>query len=138
MSWVTWDPKSTISKRSAMGGYTDRYGGVQLASVWIIAGLPPRTPSRTDNSHGLDLDHEIGTGKAGDADSRAGRGCHTDIAHAHVSALLEFVEVSDECVGLDDVSPCRARGLEAPVQVLERLLQLGAHIALANAIAVDL
>jgi hypothetical protein len=31
---------------------------------------------RIDYGHSFDLDHEVGTGQAGDADSRAGRGGH--------------------------------------------------------------
>src|SRR5215469_16017264 len=53
----------------------------------------------------FDLDHEIGSGQTGDADGRAGRGCHAEIAHADVGALLELVEVGGKGVGLDDVRP---------------------------------
>src|SRR4249920_3911612 len=37
ISWVTWEPKSTISKRSDMRRYKESGPPVQLASVWIIA-----------------------------------------------------------------------------------------------------
>src|SRR2546429_7960751 len=33
ISWVTWEPKSTISKRSAMGGYKRTGGGLQCGSL---------------------------------------------------------------------------------------------------------
>ena len=69
---------------------------------------------------------------------RAGRRRHSEIAHAHIGAFLEFIEVGDERVGLDDVSPCRAGGLETAVEILESLFHLGAHIALADAVAVDI
>src|SRR4030081_2895298 len=37
ISWVTWDPKSTISKRSAMRRYKRRGPSHQPLFVWIIA-----------------------------------------------------------------------------------------------------
>src|SRR5271166_5692895 len=83
-----------------------------------------RPTSRIDDRHRLDLDHEIGTGEAGDADSRAGRSRHAEIAHAYITALLEFVKVGHERVGLDDIGPGRAGGFQAAVEVLERLLHL--------------
>jgi len=54
-----------------------------------------------------------------------------------IAALLEFVEVGNKRVGLDDVRPCRAGGLEAKVEVFERLFHLGAHITFTDTIAVD-
>jgi hypothetical protein len=61
--------------------------------------------SGIDDGDGLDLDHKIGSGETGNADGRAGRGRHPEIAHADIGALLELVEVGDEGVGLDDVGP---------------------------------
>src|SRR6185369_12156791 len=93
--------------------------------------------SGIDDGNGLDLDHEIGAGETGNADGRACRGRHPEIAHADVGALLERVEVGDKGVGLDDVSPGGAGCLETPVEVLERLFHLRPHIALADTVAVD-
>src|ERR1700719_3508886 len=59
--------------------------------------------SGIDDGDGLDLDHKIGSGETGNADGRAGRGRHPEIAHADVGALLELVEIGDKGVGLDDV-----------------------------------
>jgi hypothetical protein len=42
--------------------------------------------SGIDDGDGLDLDHEIGSGETGNADGRAGRGRHPEIAHADVGA----------------------------------------------------
>ena len=61
--------------------------------------------SGIDDGDGLDLDHEIGSGETGNADGRAGRGRHPEIAHADVGALLELVKVGDKGVGLDDIGP---------------------------------
>src|SRR5262249_54481700 len=94
--------------------------------------------SGVDDGDGLDLDHEIGSGETGDADGRAGRGRHPEIADADVSALLELVEVGDKGVGLDDVRPGGAGRLETPVEVLERLFHLRPHVALTDAVAVDI
>jgi hypothetical protein len=46
------------------------------------------------------------------------------ITHAHIAALLEFVEISDKRIGLNDVDPSRTGRLEASVEVFERLFQL--------------
>src|SRR5215470_6623604 len=73
--------------------------------------------SGVDDGDGLDLDHEIGSGETGDADGRAGRGRHPEIAHADVGTLLELVEVGDKGVGLDDVGPGSAGRLQTPVEV---------------------
>src|SRR5438552_7012486 len=89
--------------------------------------------SGIDDGDGLDLDHEIGSGETGNADGRAGRGRHSEIAHSDVGALLELVEVGDKGVGLDDVGPGGAGRLEAPVEVVERLFHLRAHVASADA-----
>src|SRR6516164_11568380 len=78
-------------------------------------------------------DHQIGSGETGEADGRAGRGRHPEIAHADVGALLELVEVGDKGVGLDDVGPGGAGRLETPVEVLERLFHLRLHVAFADA-----
>jgi hypothetical protein len=53
--------------------------------------------------------HEIGSSETGDADGRAGRGRHPEIAHADVGALLELVEVGDKGVGLSGRSPPMTR-----------------------------
>jgi hypothetical protein len=76
------------------------------------------------------------TASTGDADGRAGRGRHPEIAHADIGALLELVEVGNKGVGLDDVGPGGARRLETPVEVLECLLHLRRHVAFADAVAV--
>src|SRR5438128_6345487 len=93
--------------------------------------------SGIDDGDGLDLDHKIGSGETGNADGRAGRGRHPEIAHADVGALLELVEIGDKCVALDDVGPGGARRLETPVQVLERLFHLRPHVTFADAVAVE-
>src|SRR5436853_1176600 len=93
--------------------------------------------SGIDDGDGLDLDHEIGSGETGNADRRAGRGRHPEIAHADVGALLELVEVGDKGVGLDDVGPGGAGRLETPVEVLEYLFHLRPHVAFADTVALD-
>ena len=60
----------------------------------------------------FDLDHEVGTGEAGYADSRAGRGAQAKIAHAHIATLLEFVKIGDDRIGLHYVG--QLRGPYAP------------------------
>src|SRR5580693_8018449 len=40
MSWVTWEPKSTISRRSDMRRYKESRPRVQLAFVWIAHLVP--------------------------------------------------------------------------------------------------
>src|SRR5215813_1670363 len=99
------------------------------------AGDRPDRFSGIDDGDGLDLDHEIGSGEKGDADGRAGRGRHPEIAHADIGALLELVEVGNKGVGLDDVGPGGAGRLQTPVEVLERLFHLRPHVAFADAAA---
>src|SRR4029077_889847 len=43
--------------------------------------------------------------------------------------------VGDKSVGLDDIVPGRAGGLQAGVEVLESLFELGPHIAWADNVA---
>src|SRR6516165_6435967 len=93
--------------------------------------------SGIDDGDGLYLDHQIGSGETGDADGRAGRGRHAEIAHADIGALLELVEVGDKGVGLDDIGPGGAGRLETPVEVLERLFHLRPHFTFANTVAID-
>src|ERR1700752_3741292 len=115
--------------------------------IWL-AGPPPPTTSpgpasaqaeaRTrfsgiNDGDGLDLDHKMGSGETGDADGRAGRGRHPEIAHADVGALLELVEVGDKGVGLDDVGPSGAGRLETSVEVLEGRFHLRPHVSFADA-----
>src|SRR5262249_8859099 len=75
--------------------------------------------SGIDDGDGLDLDHEAGSGETGDADGRAGRGRHPEVAHSEVRALLELVEVGNKGVGLDDVGPSGAGRLQTLVEVLD-------------------
>jgi hypothetical protein len=96
------------------------------------------SPLRIDDGDSFDLNHEIGAGQAGYADGRAGWGGLAKIAHADIATLLKFVKISDEGIGLYDVGPSRTGCLEALVEVFERLFHLGAHVALADAIAVDI
>src|SRR5690242_9762845 len=114
----TYPPHRYFRPRSASASARTRFSGI-------------------DDGDGLDLDHEIGSGEPGDADGRAGRGRHPEIAHADVGALLELVEVGDKGVGLDDFGPGGAGRLETPVEVLEGLLHLRPHVAFADAVAVD-
>ena len=78
--------------------------GRRTTTHWAFTDLLPLVGA-IDDGDGLDLDHEIGAGETGDADGRAGRGRHPEIAHADVGALLELVEIGDKGVGLDDVGP---------------------------------
>ena len=55
----------------------------------------------------------------GNADGRAGRGRHPEIAHADVGALLKLVEIGDKGVGLDNVGPGGSGRLQEPVEVLK-------------------
>ena len=59
-----------------------------------------------------------------------------EIAHPHVLVLEVFVHVGDVGRGLDDVGERRAGGFERGLDVLADLLDLGAHVALADAVAV--
>src|SRR5260370_40076298 len=44
MSWVTWEPKSTISRRSDMRRYKESGPRVQPIAVWDTHVLPHRGP----------------------------------------------------------------------------------------------
>jgi hypothetical protein len=94
-----------------------------------------RPPDRSDS---LDLDHEIWTGKAGDANRRAGRGRYPQVTHTHVAAFLELVKIGDESIGRDHIGPCRAGRPETSVEVLECLFHLGAHVALSDTVPIDI
>jgi len=49
------------------------------------------------------------------------------MAHAHIGAFLERVEIGDMSVGFCHIGPCRTRRHEAPAEVLGRLLYLRTH-----------
>src|SRR6201993_2162018 len=52
INWVTWEPKSTISKRSAMGGYKRTGGGLQCGlHPHVDAPSPSLSPKRVGLSH---------------------------------------------------------------------------------------
>src|SRR5580704_3284834 len=91
--------------------------------------------SVVDEGDRLDLDHEIGAGEAADLDRRAGRRGGSEIAHAHLAVLGELLEIGHVGVGLDDVGEGGAGRLETGLDVLADLLDLGAHVPLADAIA---
>src|SRR5215471_3518399 len=112
-------------------------------TVWlrICDKAPPATRPDAWSSYGttlidkgdrFDLDHRVGVGEPADLDRRAGRGCGTEIAQPHVAVLGEFRVVCDVGVRLDDVAQAGAGGFEASLDVLADLLDLGAHIALAD------
>src|SRR5579883_134987 len=88
-----------------------------------------------DHRNHLGLDHRVWLSKAADPDRRAGRRRHPEVAHAYVGAVRERLVVRDESIGLDDIGPSRAGGLEAGVEVLEGLLDLGPHVARADDVA---
>src|SRR5258708_5842220 len=46
INWVTWEPKSTISKRSAMGGYKRTGGGLQCGLHPHVDAPPPTLSPR--------------------------------------------------------------------------------------------
>jgi hypothetical protein len=70
-----------------------------------------------------------------DLDRRACRTGYPEVAHAHVGALGERLIVRDEGVGLNNIGPSRASGLEAGVEVLEGLFELRPHVARADDVA---
>src|SRR5579883_723300 len=69
-----------------------------------------------DHRNHLGLDHRVWLSKAADPDRRAGRRRHPEVAHAYVGAVRERLVVRDESIGLDDIGPSRAGGLEAGVE----------------------
>ena len=71
--------------------------------------------------------------QAPDLDRRAGRRRRTEIAQPHVAVLLELIEVGDIGIGLDDIGQGGAGGFKAGLDVFADLLDLGPHIALADA-----
>src|ERR1700730_5310477 len=95
----------------------------------------PRT-SAVDDGDRFDLDHRVGIGKTTDLDRRAGRGGRAEIAQPHVAVLGKFLVIGDVSVGLDDVREGGAGRFEAGLDVLPGLLDLGAHVALTDTIAV--
>jgi len=136
--------KDFYAALDAIGPILEQYPPATMREGDIYRGCRAVAPasgrtrsSGIDDGDGLYLDHEIGSGETGDADGRAGRGRHPEIAHADIGALLELVEVGDKGVGLDDIGPGGAGRLETPVEVLECLFHLRPHIAFADAIAVD-
>src|SRR4051794_39359293 len=75
-----------------------------------------REPSLAfDDRDHFDLDHRLGLRQAADLDCRAGRAGDSEIAHAHIAVLREFLVVGDEGIGLDHVFPGRAGRLEAEI-----------------------
>src|SRR5215468_4401865 len=89
-----------------------------------------------DHSDQLDLNHCRWLSETADLDRRAGRTGDPDVAHAHVGALRERLVVRDEGVGLNNIGPSCASGLEAGVEVLESLFELRPHVARADDVAV--
>ena len=74
-----------------------------------------------DHRDHLDLNHCLWLSETADLDRRAGRTGYPEVAHAHVGALGECLVVRDEGVGLNNIGPSRASGLEAGVEVFEGL-----------------
>src|SRR5262244_3701493 len=74
--------------------------------------------SLLDHRDHLDLNHCLWLSETADLDRRAGRTGYPEVAHAHVGALGECLVVRDEGVGLNNIGPSRASGLEAGVEVL--------------------
>src|ERR1043166_355968 len=91
--------------------------------------------SLLDHRDQLDLNHCLWLSETADLDRRAGRTGYPDVAHAHVGALRERLVVRDEGVGLDNIGPRCAGGLEAGVEVLEGLFELRPHVARADDVA---
>ena len=85
--------------------------------------------SLLDHGDHLDLDHCLLLRETADLDCRAGRTGYPEVAHAHVGALGERLVVCNEGVGLDNISPSRACGLEAGVEILKGLFELRSHVA---------
>src|SRR5437588_4586992 len=92
-----------------------------------------RSNSAIDDGDRFNLDHRVVVGKTADLDRCAGRRCRAEIAHSHVGVLGELRVVGDVSIGLDDVGQGGPDGFEAGSEVLADLLDLRAHIALANA-----
>src|SRR6516164_285029 len=95
-------------------------------------GQGPRC-SAVDDGDRFDLDHRVGVGQPADLDRRAGRRGVPEVAHPHIGVLGELRVIGDVGIGLDDVGQGGADGFEAGLDVLADLLDLGAHITLANA-----
>src|SRR5262249_27740865 len=81
-----------------------------------------------DHRDHLDLNHCLWLSETADLDRRAGRTSYPEVAHAHVGALGECLVVRDEGVGLNNIGPSRASGLEAGVEVLKGLFELRPHV----------
>src|SRR6516162_9948617 len=93
------------------------------------------SPSGTTASDHLDLNHCLWLSETASLDRRAGRTGYPEVAHAHVGALGECLVVCDEGVGLNNIGPSRASGLEAGVEVLKGLFELRPHVARADDVA---
>src|SRR5262249_58929205 len=107
--------------------------------VLLLGRRSPTVPSFSllDHRDHLDLDHRLWLGETADLNRRAGRTGYAEVAHAHVGALRERLIVRDEGVGLDNIGPGRAGGLEAGVKVLEGLFELRPHVARADDVALS-
>src|SRR5215469_2790976 len=92
--------------------------------------------SVVDHGDRLDLDHCIGIRKATDLDCRAGRRRRPEVVPPHVAVLREFRVIGNKSIGLDDIGEGGARRLETGLDVFADLLDLRAHVALADTIAV--
>src|SRR5262245_33905168 len=91
--------------------------------------------SLLDHRDHLDLNHCLWLSETADLDRRAGRTGYPEVAHTHVGALGECLVVRDEAVGLNNIGPSRASGLEAGVEVLKGLFELRPHVAWADDVA---
>src|SRR5262245_20691006 len=124
------------SSRCAAGR---RLRGRLLHARALIGGpsrLPLREPfSLLDHCDHLDLNHCLSLSETADLDRRAGRTGYPEVAHAHVGALGECSVVRDEGVGLNNMGPSRASGLEAGVEVRKGLFELRPHVARADDVA---
>src|SRR5499425_3591170 len=101
--------------------------------AWKVSGREPF--SLLDHRDHLDLNHCLWLSETADLDRRAGRTGYPEVAHAHVGALGECLVVRDEGVGLNNIGPSRASGLEAGVEVLKGLFELRPHVARADDVA---
>src|SRR5215471_21717187 len=127
------DDKSSKTTAHQRGAQTlSHWRGLPL-SQWAV---PLREPfSLFDHRDQLDLNHCLWLSETADLDRRAGRTGYPEVAHAHVGALGECLVVRDEGVGLNNIGPSRASGLEAGVEVLKGLFELRPHVARTDDVA---
>jgi hypothetical protein len=109
---------------------------MSAASISNAESMRHCAPSTSKHSDGLDFEQKLFAGEATNLDGGAcGQLLGVDELVAHLADNRQLSHIDDEIGELDHIVKSATDGAERGVKVLEDLLRLSAHVALAYNIA---